>query len=202
MKIHRLLNDARLRLKNEHLRIEPWMVLAKHALRYRGEILAPSSMDLIGVEVGVHKGHHAKRILKHLPIAHLWLIDPYVAYEGDREFFTNQSNQSALFETVRSYFENDTRVDLVREFSACAVNQFTDENLDFVFIDGEHSYDAVIQDLELWWPKIRYRGLMVADDYKLQWPGVMQAALEFSLTHKIPTKELENGQLVFFKTSK
>lgn len=54
---------------------------------------------------------------------------------------------------------------------------FADASLDFVFIDANHSYEAVINDIRAWWPKIRPGGLLAGHDYS--WTGVARAVHEF-----------------------
>ena len=59
-----------------------------------------------------------------------------------------------------------------------AACEFADESLDFVFIDATHTYDAVLADLEAWWPKIRYGGVLAGHDYPA-WQGVVDAVDDF-----------------------
>ena len=54
---------------------------------------------------------------------------------------------------------------LLRMTSKDAVNQFADASVDFIFIDGNHTYEYVKQDIELWWPKVKCGGMMSGHDY-------------------------------------
>ena len=50
---------------------------------------------------------------------------------------------------------------------------------DFIFIDGDHSYEAVRQDIALWAPRVRPGGMIGGDDYhEKEYPGVVQAVHE------------------------
>jgi predicted O-methyltransferase YrrM len=42
---------------------------------------------------------------------------------------------------------------------------YEDESLDFVFVDGEHSYDGVSGDINFWLPKVRKGGVLAGHDY-------------------------------------
>jgi len=53
-------------------------------------------------------------------------------------------------------------------------------NLDFVYVDGNHSYPYVKRDLEIYYPKIREGGLLGGHDFGARSPGVPRAVLEFS----------------------
>ena len=46
-----------------------------------------------------------------------------------------------------------------------ASNLFADNSLDFVYIDGNHKYEYVLQDLNLWYPKVKQGGYLMGDDY-------------------------------------
>ena len=48
-----------------------------------------------------------------------------------------------------------------------------------MYIDGEHSYDAVTEELELYAPLLSPGGLLTFDDYSARYPGVAQAIHEF-----------------------
>lgn len=51
--------------------------------------------------------------------------------------------------------------------------------LDFVFIDAEHTYDSVKQDITAWLPLVKKGGYIGGHDYDLlSWPGVIQATNE------------------------
>lgn len=51
--------------------------------------------------------------------------------------------------------------------SVIAAPQFADESVDVVWIDGDHSYDAVTADIQAWWPKVKPGGWMGGDDYMM-----------------------------------
>lgn len=55
---------------------------------------------------------------------------------------------------------------------------FEDGSLDAVFIDADHTYDAVKKDIANWMPKIRKGGILAGHDYIHTWPGVIQAVNE------------------------
>lgn len=59
-----------------------------------------------------------------------------------------------------------------------AVSLFEDGSLDGVFIDADHTYEAVKKDIENWTPKVRSGGILAGHDYIHTWPGVVQAVNE------------------------
>jgi predicted O-methyltransferase YrrM len=64
----------------------------------------------------------------------------------------------------------------LRMFSIDAAKQFADGSIDFLMLDGDHSYHAVKADIGAWLPKMKRGGIISGDDYG--WPGVRDAANE------------------------
>jgi hypothetical protein len=54
-----------------------------------------------------------------------------------------------------------------------AASMFEDESIDFMFIDGDHSTEAVLRDIEMWLPKVKKGGILAGDD--IGWASVKQA---------------------------
>jgi hypothetical protein len=42
---------------------------------------------------------------------------------------------------------------------------YNDKSLDFVFIDGSHKYEDVVNDIKAWLPKIKEGGILAGHDY-------------------------------------
>lgn len=135
---------------------------------------------LIGVEIGVAEGINAYSIVQTLPIKKLFLIDPYIPYIQDGKLFT---------EYVDSYEEAKLRLKpfsdkivWILKTSDEAVSEIPDE-LDFVYIDGNHSYDYVKRDILNYFPKIKHGGVIGGHDFEPKYQGVRKAVLEFIHKH-------------------
>jgi len=48
------------------------------------------------------------------------------------------------------------------------LDQFKDESIDYIMVDGAHEYEPVMDDIENWWPKLKPTGTMFGDDYLLE----------------------------------
>lgn len=51
--------------------------------------------------------------------------------------------------------------------------------IDFLYIDGDHSYEGVKKDIKMWFPKVKSGGLIGGDDYGGGFVRVKQAVDEF-----------------------
>lgn len=68
-------------------------------------------------------------------------------------------------------------------------------SLDFVFIDANHTFEAVRDDLQAWFPKVKYGGILAGHDYYND-PGVKQAVDNFFDVGRLQTGE---GCWVYYK---
>lgn len=127
------------------------------------------------VEIGVHKGDHAQEILNVLPVEKLWLVDPWSSKYPMEHVENNEETWNSLFRYVRDRFANRSLVEIVRTTSEEA-SKFLPNELDFVYIDADHSYESCLQDILYWWPKIKVGGILGGDDYP--YPGVQKATDE------------------------
>lgn len=120
------------------------------------------------VEVGVGKGDNAFEMLSQLPRAKFFLVDSYDVNNSTFQFgqiFTVEEREKFI-ETVKlkiAPVENG-RVEWLIEDSVIAANRFADEYFDYVYIDAQHEYDAVVRDISAWLPKVRKGGVIGGDD--------------------------------------
>jgi len=118
----------------------------------------------LGVEVGVQYGYFFKEILKDWK-GILKGVDSWDGYES--------SYQQAI--------ENVGAENLIRKTSVEASKDFKDESLDFVYIDADHQYNSVKEDIEAWFPKVRKGGIVSGHDYvTYENYGVIKAVDEFA----------------------
>jgi predicted O-methyltransferase YrrM len=57
--------------------------------------------------------------------------------------------------------------------------------IDFLFIDGNHSYESVARDISVWAGKVKRGGYILFHDYIPAWPGVMKAVDEIKDNYKV-----------------
>lgn len=154
--------------------------------------------NLIGAEVGVWAGANAKNILETLPIKKLYLVDPYEIYEDYNRSLTIHKKFNSLKLNEEIYGKNPNKVLLeaekkakeklskhkdkivwIKKRSSDALKDLPN-NLDFVYIDGNHEYEYVKEDIENYYKKLRDGGILGGDDIgSVAYPGVIKAFIEF-----------------------
>ncbi|TAH33058.1 MAG: class I SAM-dependent methyltransferase [Alphaproteobacteria bacterium] len=132
-----------------------------------------------GAEVGVWKGDFSEKILRFRDPQRLYLIDPWQFDEGivtigarhglppgiNMEKVDDGAGIENIYHYVAKRFANQNNVQIMRHTSVDAAAKIQDASLDWAYIDGDHSYQAVAQDLRAWHPKIKSGGVLCGDDY-------------------------------------
>ena len=83
-----------------------------------------------------------------------------------------------FYERVKKIFENNNKCKIIKNTSENAVKLFENNSLDIVFIDAEHTYPKVKQDINNWLEKVKNKGYLTGHDYSLTFFGVIKAVNE------------------------
>lgn len=131
-----------------------------------------------GVEIGVQWGKFSEKLCKANPNIELYSIDPWhsrrLKARMDEKF--NESTQR-----LAPY--NAT---VIRKFSMDALADFKNNSLDFVYIDGNHSFDYVCPDIIYWSHKVRKGGVVACHDYfHHRNGGIVHAVDAYTRSHYI-----------------
>lgn len=126
-----------------------------------------------GVELGAFKGEFSRTILNRW-MGTLYMVD--VWRELDKKEYDDQSNHEfhtdaylAAMNNVKPFSE---RAHMLRCRGNVAAELFRDSSLDFVYIDANHTYESVVEDITTWYPKIKSGGVLAGHDYlKLEFPA-------------------------------
>mmetsp|Transcript_43013 Transcript_43013/g.121618 ORF Transcript_43013/g.121618 Transcript_43013/m.121618 type:complete len:525 (+) Transcript_43013:69-1643(+) len=133
-----------------------WQVSAEEASRE-----APLRM----VELGVACGPIGYHLLPRFPSLSYFGADPTIPATV-REAYSMYADRASLFantsEELHSILEGT-------------------EPLDFVFIDGPHTYKNVANDLQLWAPRMRPGGIIAGHDFTCAHPPLLWAVTEFRI---------------------
>jgi len=135
-----------------------------------------------GIEIGVAYGGHAETILNSTKINTLYGVDPYLHFDGFNDPMNfNQHKFNMLYKFTKKRLSRfGKRYRHIRMSSDTAANKFKDDSIDFIYIDADHSYDGVNNDLCLWFSKVKDGGIISGHDYgHINFPGVKKAIDEF-----------------------
>ena len=128
----------------------------KHVLRH---LIEKNNYKLIA-EVGVRDGRTTFYLLDNIPDLRIIAID--MSIQG---FYNNE---------VKARYGN--RLIPIEATSEVAADQIDNASLDLVFIDANHSYEYIKNDIIKYTPKVKSTGLLTGHD--IDYPGVNRAVKE------------------------
>ena len=137
---------------------------------------------VIGVEIGVFKGENSELILKKLNIEKLYLVDVWKEYEGIDHIWNDDN-----YGLVLNKFKNNDKIKIIKNFSDKACELFENSSLDFIYIDSNHKYSYVYEDISLWYSKVKIGGVISGHDIMLKsgnYP-VLNAVKDFCFANNI-----------------
>lgn len=178
------------------------------------------SFGSVGAEIGVWMGSSSEQFLrkglKKFYMVDPWAVEPYKTREDDST--TNYENYLKKYsrlvgssnpEDFQKYYDNIyndiwnkyrsyPEAIICRQTSTEWFDSFEGEKLDWIYIDGDHSYSGVIADLNNSLKVLKHGALILGDDYKWGRPGdkggVKKAVNEFVETHNFKINQHGNNQ--------
>lgn len=116
----------------------------------------------VGAEIGVAEGLYSEILIRKNPNLKLYLVDAWEQYPGykDESEAIQIKNYREVKERIKPY-----NCHMIRDFSMNAVKRFADESLDFVYIDANHDYQHVKEDIKEWSKKVKKGGIIAGHDY-------------------------------------
>lgn len=165
--------------------------------------------DLHFVEIGSWKGRSAAYMAVDIINSNKNIkfdcVDKWTLSEEDKKLWCDgvlfDSNIEIIEKKDISLYDDDlyktflkniepikNKINIIRQDSAEAAVLYKDNSLDFIFIDANHDYEPVKNDIISWYPKLKKNGIIAGHDY-FEPCGVKQAVSEFFEVNRIQTIE-------------
>ena len=112
----------------------------------------------MGAEIGVGSGRFSRRLCETVAGLKLHSIDPWEYYD----YYEGRETQKTIDRQYRKAQENlaPFNCEIIREYSGRAATDFSNNSLDFVYIDANRTFDSVVQGLAAWTDKVRPGGVI------------------------------------------
>lgn len=154
-----------------------------------------------GAEVGVYKGEFSEKIAK--TGLEFYAIDPWRIYKD----YNNPRGQERLdfqYEHTKRVLSPYPNAKIIRKASMEAVEDFKDASLDFVYIDANHEFRYIAEDLAEWTRKVRPGGIVSGHDYFYTKTGTKDVHWHVAhvLNAYVKAYNIENWYLLGSKHSK
>lgn len=115
-----------------------------------------------GVEIGVDKGEFCEKFAR-AGLA-IYAIDPWKSYD-DYQDSRGQKKLDEIYQHTKQLLAPYPNCKIIRKTSMAAVGDFADDSLDFVYIDGNHQFKYVAEDICEWSKKVNKGGVICGHDY-------------------------------------
>jgi hypothetical protein len=156
-----------------------------------------------GVEIGVWKGEFSKTINSKISPAVLYLCDPWLftPQHPDRWYggtqATSQEDMDGIYNDVVGMFRSSPNVQVIRDLSTNLLSHIEPNSLDWTYIDGDHSYEAVLEDLNMSYQLVKSGGYITGDDFD-NGNDIHRALDQFVNEHKDQIKSglVQNRQFI------
>lgn len=138
----------------------PWGSSMRYKRHLLGQVIARAGYTK-GAEIGVRKGKFTRVLCQAAPRLHMLCVDPWAPYGNGRY---TQQRQDGIYQQCLENLEGYD-VTVVRKTSMDAAREVLPESLDFAYIDGDHTFDYVMEDIIHWSRKVRSGGIVACHDY-------------------------------------
>lgn len=115
-----------------------------------------------GAEIGVYKGEFSEKLCA--AGLNLYAIDPWRIYK-DYDNPRGQARLDQQYEHTKRLLSAYPNSTIIRKTSMEAIEDFADESLDFVYIDANHDFRYIAEDLCEWTKKVKKGGIVSGHDY-------------------------------------
>jgi len=128
-------------------------------------------VNLLGAEVGCCIGESTGLFLASKLFSRFFAVDRWEQRKAEAIRW--------IFNRRLSRFENLQVLNMYSEEGAKSIETLSGgKKLDFVYIDADHEYESIKNDIACWLPHIRKGGIISGHDYRKNFPGVIQAVHE------------------------
>lgn len=117
----------------------------------------------VGVEIGTAHGRFMEYFCKEGLV--MYGVDPWFGFKGQGRLTEGEDVQNEYFEETKARLKGYANCTLIRKTSMEAVREFEDASLDFVYIDGNHDFSYITEDIREWEKKVRPGGVVSGHDY-------------------------------------
>lgn len=186
--------------------LHPRLLKNARVLQHRNAILPLLPKHKTIVEIGVALGDFSEQIIKICKPSSFIAIDIFQIHtqetiwgKSTKEIFNHGSHLDYFTKRFQREINSEV-VSILEGDSVVSLEKLPDHSVDIVYIDANHSYEAVSNELTIVKRKIKDTGYIILNDYTLVDPfmitpyGVIQATNEFMIE--------ENWEMIYFALEK
>lgn len=119
-----------------------------------------------GIEIGVRRGEFSSYLCYKIPKLKMIAVDAWAQIGEMVETYPHEENYQ---KAIQNFAPFQDRISVIRAPFNIAAAKIPNDSVDFIFIDGTHTAEAVARDIADFGPKVRKGGIIAGHDYHVHW---------------------------------
>jgi len=135
----------------------------------RNELMTHFSKEMVVGELGVFKGEFSEVLYNTLKPKELYLVDIWKGQFGsgdkDGKNHTVVDDMEVVYNGLKEKYAPTPEVKLVRSDTQTFLLKCPNNSFDLIYVDADHTYQAVLNDLQLSFLKVKHGKFLTGHDY-------------------------------------
>ena len=135
----------------------------------RNDLIDILPKDMIVVELGVFRGEFSNEIYNRIHPSYLYLVDIWEGTMGsgdkDGQNHITINNMEDVYYQIKDRYIDTPNIEVIRDTSLNFLNSHLNDSFDMIYVDADHRYDAVKNDLIVSLSKVKNGGYLLGHDY-------------------------------------
>jgi hypothetical protein len=136
----------------------------------------------IAIEIGAYSGEGTSILSNYFE--RVVAIDPWENGYDKNDLASEQLSMDLIFKSFLERTNKIKNIKYIPTTSAKAIKHFSDNTIDFLYIDGDHQYEFVKNDLILWKNKVKKNGIIAGHDFSFN-------SVKTAIFEEFPDKTIE-----------
>jgi predicted O-methyltransferase YrrM len=155
----------------------------------RNEMYAKGLWDLINyvkkhgntktmtmIEIGAYAGESTQMFSNEFE--RVITIDPFINDYDPDDITCRYMELEKVYYTFKKVVDRNNNINHIRMTSDDAIDKLIGTKVDFIYIDGLHTYDQIKKDITNYLPLLKPNCLIGGHDYHINWGGVVNGVNE------------------------
>jgi predicted O-methyltransferase YrrM len=135
-----------------------------------------NTKEMTMVEIGSYAGESTQLFAKHFK--HVISIDPYINDYDPNDVTCSYMELEKVYEIFKTILVEYSNIEHIRLTSDEAINKINNLKIDFIYIDGLHTYQQIKNDINNYKPLLKPNCFISGHDYHHSHQPVKDAVIE------------------------
>lgn len=178
--------------------------ICHHKVRIINALIENMENPSCYVEIGVHNGTSMSYAVSTSKKMSCYGIDLFEESKNTK-YSNDNLQQNRTFNNILKNNQSNSCVELIKGDSTNIdtynklLEKMNNQKADLLFIDGNHTYEYVKKDFEIYSQIVKKDGFIILDDYEPRYPGILKFAKEIDFKKFEKIMVYDNNELILRK---